>query len=900
MEYTGLNDLRERFLAFFESKGHLRLQSAPLVPRGDASLLLINSGMAPLKKYFMGQETPPRARAVSCQKCIRTPDIERVGKTSRHGTFFEMLGNFSFGDYFKREACLWAWEFITHVLEIPADRLWVSIFLDDDEAFDIWTQEVGVAPERIVRLGRDDNFWEIGAGPCGPCSEIYYDRGGQYGCERPDCAVGCDCDRYVEFWNLVFTQFNSDGAGNYTPLEHPNIDTGMGLERLACIMQGVGNLFEVDTVRNIMGDAAALAGVTYGNDDKTDVALRVITDHIRSTVFLVGDGVVPSNEGRGYVLRRLLRRAARFGRQLGLAEPFLHRVAARVIAENVTAYPALRENGDTICKIIRIEEERFGRTLEQGMSLLHAILDRVDTRLMAEGIDASDIADAIRNRLSGEDAFKLYDTFGFPLDLTKDIALERGVDVDEEGFLREMQAQRERARKAREERGGIGWEEDALAGSDFKEAFVGYSQLDATETTVAYILVNGEPTDALGDGESGALLLETTPFYAESGGQTGDSGTIALRRGGLFRVADTKKSPTGHTLHLGHMEGGSLSVGDAVSAMVDIPRRKAIMRNHTAAHLLQAALREVLGDHVHQAGQMVDEHVCRFDFTHFSAPTPDQLAKVERRVNEMILNALDVDISEKTMDEAKKEGATALFDAKYGEIVRVVNIAGWAVELCGGTHVPNTARLGLFKILRESSVAAGVRRIEAATGGNTLAFLEEQTALLRQSCELVKAGSPAELPAKIAAFIAQGKAAQKLADEAAQKLASQQAASLNADLPQIGPVRLMTAILDADSVDALKKSADTLKEKNADMVGVLAMRDKQNPAAAKATLLAFAGKQAVEHGIHAGKLVQAVAQRCGGSGGGRPDNAMGGATQPGQLDDALAAAAELVKAQLGL
>ena len=887
MEWMGLNELRERFLTFFESKGHLRLPSASLVPREDASLLLINSGMAPLKKYFMGLETPPRKRVTTCQKCIRTPDIERVGKTSRHGTFFEMLGNFSFGDYFKREATHWAWEFITQELKIPTDRLWVSIFQDDDEAFDIWTKEVGVDPSRIVRLGREDNFWEIGSGPCGLCSEIYFDRGPEHGCGKPDCAVGCDCDRYVEFWNLVFTQFNSDGEGHYTPLDHPNIDTGMGLERLACIMQGVNSLFEVDTVQNIMGEIASIAGVKYKEDEKTDVALRVITDHIRSTVFLVGDGVVPQNEGRGYVLRRLLRRAARFGRLLGIEEPFLYKVCDRVIEENKTAYPELLENADYIRQVIRIEEERFQKTIVQGMNLLQSLLDRVDTKMIAEGYC-----------LPGEDVFKLYDTFGFPLDLTREIARDHGIDIDEEGFLAQMQRQREMARKAREELGDLGWEEDVLAGLEFRETFVGYQSLSA-KTQLLNILKNGELVGTLSEGDEAMLLLETTPFYAESGGQVGDTGTLQFVNGSVFTVRDTKKSPTGHILHIGELSSGSIKVGDTLTAIVDKDRRRAIMRNHTAAHLLQAALREVLGTHVHQAGQMVDEHVCRFDFTHFSAVTPQELEQIERKVNRMILDGLDVNISEQHIDQAKAQGALALFDSKYSEIVRVCNISGQSIELCGGTHVSNTAQLGLFKIRHESSVAAGVRRIEAVTGWNTLETIHQQEALLRETSELLKSCPVADIPAKVSALNAQVKALQKQLDEQTQKLAAYQTQELTGNMPQIGPVRLLTMLLNVDSVDALKKTADSLKSKHPDIVGVIAMNDQKDPKG-KVTLLAFAGKEAVAAGIHAGKLVQAVAQKAEGSGGGRPDNAMGGASRPDMIDEALAAAGEVVKAQLGL
>lgn len=885
MEWMGLNELRERFLTFFQSKDHLRLPSAPLVPQDDASLLLINSGMAPLKKYFMGLETPPNKRAASCQKCIRTPDIERVGKTSRHGTFFEMLGNFSFGDYFKKEATAWAWEFATQEIKIPVDRIWISIYEEDNEAFQIWTEEVGVAPDRIVRLGREDNFWEIGTGPCGPCSELYYDMGPEKGCGKPDCAVGCDCDRYVEFWNLVFTQFNADGQGNYPPLDHPNIDTGMGLERLACIVQGVSNLFEVDTVKNIMGEVASIAGVTYGENERTDTALRVITDHIRSTVFLVSDGVVPQNEGRGYVLRRLLRRAARFGRLLGINQAFLYKVCDRVIEENKGAYPELVENADYIRQVIRQEEERFQKTIVQGMELLEGLIDKMDARTMEKG-----------HLMSGAEVFKLYDTYGFPLDLTKEIVKDHGIEIDEDEFFSHMQLQRERARKAREDLGDLGWEEDALTGLPFEETFVGYSAL-TSRTKVPYILKGGELTGMLGEGEEASLLLETTPFYAESGGQVGDSGTIQLEDGGVFTVFTTRKSPTGHILHMGELTAGSLRAGDEVTAVVDKLRRRSIMRNHTAAHLLQAALREVLGQHVHQAGQMVDDTVCRFDFTHFSAVEPGQLVEVERRVNRMILEALPVRVTEKSMEDAKKEGALALFGDKYSDVVRVCDIAGQSIELCGGTHVENTAQLGLFQILHESSVAAGVRRIEAVTGVGTLREMERMKTMLEECCVCLKVGGPSDLPARVGALAGQVKTLQKQLEEQNQTMASLRSERLTADMPQIGPVRLLTAVLNVDSVDALKATADTLKSNHPDIVGVVAMLDKKDPKG-KATLLAFAGKEAVAEGIHAGKLVQAVAKEAGGSGGGRADNAMGGASQPERINHAFAAASDIIRGQL--
>ncbi len=702
MQWTGLNELREKYLAFFESKGHLRLPSFSLVPQGDKSLLLINSGMAPMKKYFTGEITPPRKRVTTCQKCIRTPDIERVGKTARHGTYFEMLGNFSFGDYFKHEATAWAWEFCTKVMELPVDRLWVSIYQDDDETFDIWTKEVGVDPSHIVRLGKEDNFWEHGSGPCGPCSEIYFDRGEQYGCGSPTCGVGCDCDRYVEFWNLVFTQFDNDGKGNYSPLEHPNIDTGMGLERLACIMQGVNNLFEVDTVQNIMKHVSRIAGVHYGDSERADVSLRVITDHIRSTTFMIGDGVMPSNEGRGYVLRRLLRRAARHGRLLGIREPFLYQVCETVIAENATAYPELSEKKDFIQKLIRVEEEAFEKTIDAGLSLLDEMLNSLTGKV-----------------LSGADAFRLYDTYGFPLDLTQDILEEKGLEVGAEEFARLMAEQRERARSARKNAGMDAWKgslnilQQMLPGK-----FVGYDTC-TTETRVEAIIHDDQLVEAVEEGDEAIVLLSATPFYGESGGQVGDTGFIE-NDNATFEVQNTVKGVTGVVIQSGEVRQGTLKTGDVVTARVDEGRRHAIMRNHTAAHLLQAALRQVLGTHVEQAGQLVDGERVRFDFTHFSALTTEELAKVEALVNGWILEGIATDIREMPIEEARKLGAMALFGEKYGDIVRVVRVGDVSIEFCGGTHLDNTAKTGMFRIKSESSVASGVRRIEATTGRASL------------------------------------------------------------------------------------------------------------------------------------------------------------------------------------
>jgi alanyl-tRNA synthetase len=854
MKWTGLNELRESFLAFFESKEHLRVQSAPLVPRDDASLLLINSGMAPLKNYFLGLEKPPRPRVTTCQKCIRTPDIENVGKTSRHGTFFEMLGNFSFGDYFKDEATKWAWEFLTEIVGIPAEKLYVSIYQDDDDAFEIWTKNRGLDPARITRLGKEDNFWEIGNGPCGPCSEIYFDRGAENGCGSPTCAVGCDCDRYVEIWNLVFTQFDSDGAGTYTPLEKPNIDTGMGLERLACAVQGVGSLFEVDTIQAIMKHVADIAGVRYKDNESADISLRVVTDHIRSTVFMVGDGVMPQNEGRGYVLRRLLRRAARHGRLMGITEPFLCDVCETVINENKAAYPELSENADYIRKIILAEEERFARTIEQGMQRINML-----------------------QSISGEDMFMLYDTYGFPPDLTREIAQERGISVDEETFAKLMREQRDRARKAREEQGSVGWEEDPLADLDIKEKFVGYDKL-ICNTKVMAIIKDGKLTGRLCEGGGEAILvLQETPFYAESGGQTGDTGIIEASCG-VFRVHDCKKSPTGHMLHIGKMESGAIEFDISVTAQVDKNIRTSTGRNHTATHLLHSALREVLGDHVKQAGSLVSSNVLRFDFSHFEACARDQLALAELYVNTRVLEAQDVTAGEMSMDEARAKGATALFGDKYGDVVRVVSIEGCeSTELCGGTHVANTAQIGLFKILSESSVAAGIRRIEAVTGLGVLDYIKKQELLTAQTRE--------EAATSV-------KALRKENEALKVKLAEQQVGE--PDELAIGPVKFVCARV-SGPIDPLREKADKLKDKHPGITGIFAAVSD-----GKIQLLAFAGKQAVQAGINCGKLVKEVAATGGGSGGGRPDNAMGAIADASKLDEALAKAPELVKAQLGL
>ncbi len=879
MKWTGLNELREAFLSFFEEKAHTRLPSAPLVPLEDQSLLLINSGMAPLKKYFLGTATPPSKRVTTCQKCIRTPDIERVGKTARHGTYFEMLGNFSFGDYFKREATAWAWEFITQRLQLPVDRLYVSIYLDDDQAYDIWTKEVGVAPDHMVRLGKADNFWEIGAGPCGPCSEIYFDRGAEYGCDSPTCAVGCDCDRYVEFWNLVFTQFNTDGNGTYTPLEHPNIDTGMGLERLACILQGVGNLFEVDTVQKIMTHISDIAGIRYGENEKSDVSLRVITDHIRSTTMLIGDGVVPGNEGRGYVLRRLLRRAARHGRLLGITRPFLHEVCETVIQENAAAYPDLVRGKDYIVKVISVEEDRFARTIDQGIELLSSLIDKVDSRMDQPGA------------LSGAEAFRLYDTYGFPIDLTREILAERGWQVDEDEFAKLMDEQRKRARDARAAMGDVGWVEDLLAAQKLQNEFVGYTQLDC-EAKIQAILADGEISDNVGEGAEATIVLDKTPFYAESGGQVGDTGLI-MAGNAVMEVYDCRKSADGVFLHIGKMRTGVLSKGDTVTAQVDRTRRLSIMRNHTACHLLQAALREVLGTHVHQAGSMVDAETCRFDFSHFSAMTPGEIQETEDKVNALVLGAFDVNISEMDIKSARDMGAMALFGEKYGDRVRVCNVSGKSIELCGGTHVTNTSLIGLFKICKESSVAAGVRRIEATTGAGVLALIAQNNHLILAACEHLKLGNPADLPKKTEALVAELRQKDREIASLNEKMANQQAGKLFENAQIIGGVRLVSAQFSGIKAEALRAMSDNVKAQHPDVVAILSSIDGD-----KGNILVVCGADAQKAGAHAGKLCKELTSLIGGSGGGRPDSAMGGVSAVMRIDEAIAKAPELLAAQL--
>ena len=878
MQWTSLNDLREKYLSFFESKGHLRLPSFPLVPINDKSLLLINSGMAPMKKYFTGEEIPPRNRVTTCQKCIRTPDLDRVGHTARHGTYFEMLGNFSFGDYFKEEAIPWAWEFLTQWLEIPGELLWPSIYENDEEAFEIWNKKIGVPAERIVRLGKADNFWEHGSGPCGPCSEIYFDRGIKYGCGSPDCKPGCDCDRFMEIWNNVFSQFNNDGNGNYTELAQKNIDTGMGLERLACVMQGVDNLFEVDTVRKILNTVCAIAGKQYGENAKDDISIRVVTDHIRSATFMISDGVIPSNEGRGYVLRRILRRACRFGKLLGINRAFLCELCEVVIGENIGAYPELGEKKAYILKVIRNEEERFDATIDAGLSILNGII--------------ADAQASGKTVIAGEDAFRLYDTYGFPLDITKEIVAEKQLDIDEDTFLRLMQEQKNRARAARGNIGG--WDENSkkLLATLPKTDFCGYDRL-TSDVKVLAIITEGEDgaayVDQITEGEC-TVVLDSTPFYGEGGGQIGDVGTLTAEHTAL-QVTDTKKTD-GVYLHICSLSEGTLKVGDTVTATVESSSRRATMRCHSACHLLQAALRQVLGNHVEQAGSYVaDDHV-RFDFTHFAPLTAEELAKVETIVNDHILAGEPITMTEMPIDEAKKLGAMALFGEKYGDIVRVVRMGEFSTEFCGGTHIDNTASIGLFQITSESSVAAGVRRIEAATGKAVLELIRNQQALIRETATELRSQNPSDIAKRASQLQAELHAMKKDIDSLNAKLAGTKLDSILASAQQIGSVRLVAAKLTDMQMDAARSLADEIKANHPDTVAVLAlMGDKLN-------FLAVAGKDAVAAGAHVGKLVGAVASVTGGKGGGRPDNAMAGGQDATKVDEALSSAAATLSGML--
>ena len=882
MQWTGLNELREKYLHYFEGKGHLRLGSFPLVPKDDPSLLLINSGMAPMKKWFLGQEEPPRHRVTTCQKCIRTPDIERVGITARHGCFFEMLGNFSFQDYFKKEVIPWAWEFLTKELEIPADRLYISVYQDDDEAYDIWTKSVGIPEDHMVRLGKEDNFWEHGSGPCGPCSEIYFDRGLKYGCGKPTCGVGCDCDRFMEIWNLVFSQYDSDGKGTYELLPKPNIDTGMGLERLAVVMQDVDNLFEVDTVAAVLHHVERISGKQYGANEKDDISIRVITDHIRATVFMASDGILPSNEGRGYVMRRLLRRAARHGRMLGIDHPFLTDLVDTVIVSSEVGYPELREHESYIKKVIGTEEERFYKTIDSGMNILNGMIQHLH--------------ETHKKILSGLDVFKLNDTFGFPLDLTKEIAAEAGLGIDEAAFHVEMTRQRERARAERLAKDISGWSEDLFGELNAEPTeFDGYDVLKETAKVLA--LSDGEElNDAVStdyeERENVLVVLDRTPFYAEMGGQVADHGYLTSGTANL-KVNQVKKTPKGFYVHTCTLLDGTIRVGDTVTAAVDEQRRASICRNHTATHLMQKALREVLGEHVHQAGSYQDDKITRFDFTHFNAVTPEELVEVEKRVNEKIFAALPVTIQNLPIEEAKKMGAMALFGEKYGKVVRVVDAGGWSVEFCGGTHVKNTAQIGCFKILAEASVAAGIRRIEATTGYGVLSLLDDRTAELANTAVALKANNMKDVAARAQAVTAELKEANKQLEIAKAKLASSQIDGLFQNAVEVDGVRIVTVYLNGTTPDTLRSMMDKLRDKEPNAVGALIGTD-----GSKTTLAVGVGKNALARGLKAGALVKQIAAIAGGNGGGKPDFAMAGIRDTSKIDDALNAVEGIVKENL--
>ena len=878
MEKLGLNEIRERYLKFFESKGHLRLPSFPLVPQGDNSLLLINAGMAPLKPYFTGKEVPPRKRVTTCQKCIRTPDIERVGITARHGTFFEMLGNFSFGDYFKREATAWAWEFVTKELGLPEDRVYITVYEEDDEAIDIWTKEVGVDPSHISKMGKEDNFWEIGQGPCGPCSELYFDRGEKYGCGSPDCKVGCECDRFVEFWNLVFTQFDKDENGVYNRLAHPNIDTGMGLERMAVIMQDVNNLFEVDTIRNIMLEISKVAKVNYGDNDKTDISLRVITDHIRSTTFMTCDGVSPSNEGSGYVLRRLLRRAARHGRLLGIKGTFLSDIVDTVVRESKGAYPQLEEKQDYIKKVIKREEESFSQTIDRGLSILEEKISELEK-------NGGKI-------LSGDDAFTLNDTYGFPIDLTEEILQEKGLGVDRDAFNALLLEQKTRSREGRNVGDEAAWSENIYQtlGKEITTEFIGYdnSQCDANITV---IVKDGQVSESVSDGENAVIILDKTVVYGESGGQMGDNGEI-IGEGFKMTVTDAKKLGDGKILHHVTVTEGSANKGDKVTVSIDTKKRMATARNHSTTHLLQKALREVLGSHIEQAGSYVDENRLRFDFSHFEAVSKEQLQEVENKVNAAILAAYPVTIKNMSIADAKAEGAMALFGEKYGDTVRVVNMGGYSIELCGGCHLKNTAEAGLCKILSESGVAAGVRRIEAVTGEGVLRYIEEKNAIIRDAAAALKT-TEGELVHRVEAVANENREQQKKLEQVAAQMANAKANDIMSGVKHIGDLNVIVAQMNGSTVDNIRKTGDAIKEKTPMCVCVFAANTD-----GKISFIAMASADAVAKGVHCGKIIKEITAVAGGSGGGKPDSAQGGGRDASKIDNALALVDEIVAAQI--
>ena len=871
MKWTSLNELREKFLSFFESKGHLRLPSFSLIPNNDKSLLLINSGMAPMKKYFTGEEVPPRNRVCTCQKCIRTPDLERVGHTARHGTYFEMLGNFSFGDYFKNEAIAWAWEFLNGILEIPKELLWPSVYEQDDEAYAIWRDKIGVSEAHIVKLGKADNFWEHGSGPCGPCSEIYFDRGEKYGCGSPDCKPGCDCDRFMEIWNNVFSQFNNDGAGNYTELVQKNIDTGMGLERLACVMQGVDNLFEVDTVRKILDTVCAIAGKKYGDNAKNDISIRVVTDHIRSATFMISDGVIPSNEGRGYVLRRILRRACRHGKLLGIERKFLKELCEIVIGQNEDAYHELKEKRDYILKVIVLEEDRFNTTIDSGLGILSSLI--------------AELKEKGEKIISGDDAFKLYDTFGFPVDLTREIAEEAGLTIDNDAFASLMEEQKKRARDAR---GNIsGWSgssKDILSKLPETE-FLGYDNVECKATLLS-IIMDGEEIETINEGEC-SLVFDKTVFYGEGGGQVGDTGVISSKNATLT-VLDTKKT-NGVYIHEVKIESGSLKKGDVLTLKIDTDRHLSIKRNHSACHLLQAALRKVLGTHVEQAGSYVDEHRVRFDFTHLAAMTKEEIAEVEAIVNSNILMSEGCSTEVSDIESARKKGAMALFGEKYGDKVRVVSIGSSSVELCGGTHVSSTGEIGLFKVISESSVAAGVRRIEGTTGLGVLALLAEKEDIITETAKELKAQNPATIAKKAASLQSEIKETKRELESANAKLSEMKTQSLLDNIKTVGKFKLLTAKVEAKP-DSARGLCDAVKAKFSDGVAVFAAVSD-----GKLNFVASAGPDAVKAGAHAGNILKEISAICGGKGGGRADSAMSGGRDLDKIDEALAKAEEILK-----
>ena len=873
MQKLGLNEIREKFLSFFESKGHLRLPSFPLVPQNDSSLLLINAGMAPLKPYFTGKEVPPAKRVTTCQKCIRTPDIEQVGQTARHGTFFEMLGNFSFGDYFKMDATKWAWEFATEVLEMPKDRIWVSVYNDDYEAADIWTNHVGVSKDRIVYLGKDDNFWEIGTGPCGPGSELYYDRGEEYGCGSPDCAVGCDCDRFVEFWNLVFTQFDKDENGTYNKLDHPNIDTGMGLERIACIMQGTTSIFEVDTIRKVLNAAAEIAGVKYGEDNQIDTSLRVITDHIRSTVFMTADGVLPSNEGRGYVLRRLLRRAARHGKMLGINEMFLYKLARVVADESMTAYPELDQNFAYIESVIKSEEARFDETIDQGILILNQYMEEMKQSGTKE--------------LDGEKAFKLYDTYGFPIDLTKEIMGENGFVVATKLFDDLLNEQRIKSKVARGNMDDAAWENDIFIDVEGSTVFDGYAKLKGTSNVLA-IAKGSERVEEAEAGEEVTLVLDRSTFYAESGGQVGDTGIIESDDASL-KVIDTKKS-NGKFLHICKVENGVVKVGDKVTTLVDKERRQSIKRNHSAVHLVQAALREVLGKHVAQAGSYVDEYRFRFDFSHYQPLTEDEILKVGMLVNKKIMEAIPVECFEEDVATAKSMGAMALFSEKYGSRVRVVKMGDFSTELCGGCHVENTGKLGLMKILSETGVSAGVRRIEGVTGYNVILQMREKSKLIDDVSSVLKT-NPSDLLNRAEGIVAELKDARHEIDSLKSKLAKNSVDDILGNTEDIGGVKVVTKILD-DNIDmnTMREIGDNIKNKIPNAFVVLASKIGE-----KVNLISMASKEAIDKGANAGAVISEIAKQLGGGGGGKPDSAQAGGKKPEKTEEVMKNVSDILK-----